>query len=123
MPPRKSTNTKATVPPAAASTATAAAVSHSQDLTKQSSEVAVASTEADIASDLTSAGGTSGTGDILELAPESRALYEVLTPFKFRGFPVKPPAWIELSASGAKPYQDAGVLGTEPGELPSVDED
>ncbi|MGH8039906.1 MAG: hypothetical protein ACREPD_19425 [Stenotrophomonas sp.] len=46
------------------------------------------------------------------------ALFEVLTPFKFRGHVVKPPAWIELPIEEAPLYQAAGVLGDEPGELP-----
>lgn len=49
------------------------------------------------------------------------ALYQVLTPFKFRGHVVKPPTFLELTAEQAKPYQDAKVLGTEAGEVPTVD--
>lgn len=49
------------------------------------------------------------------------AIWEVLSPFKFRGSVVKPPAWIELSDEEAKLYQAAGVLGTEPGEVPDTD--
>lgn len=60
------------------------------------------------------------TAEATEQAPT--ALYEVLTPFKFRGAPVKPPAWIELTAEEAAPYQAAGVLGTEPGEVPEHSE-
>lgn len=51
------------------------------------------------------------------------AIYEVLTPFKFRSLIVKPPEWIELGANEAKPYQAAGVLGTEPGEVPTDDDE
>lgn len=51
------------------------------------------------------------------------AIFEVLTPFKFRGVIVKPPEWIELGADEAKPYQAAGVLGTEPGEVPTDDDE
>ena len=41
-------------------------------------------------------------------------IWEVLTPFKFRGLVVKPPQWLHLPVEEAQPYQDAGVLGTEP---------
>lgn len=50
------------------------------------------------------------------------AMYEVLTPFKFRGAVVKPPVWIELTAEEAAPYHAAGVLGIEPGEVPEHSE-
>lgn len=53
----------------------------------------------------------------------STAMFEVLTPFKFRGARVIPPAWLELTDDEAKPYQDAGVLGTEPGEVPTDTDD
>lgn len=46
----------------------------------------------------------------------ARVCFEVLTPFKFKGHPVKPPAWIEISEDDAAFYQAAGVLGTEPAE-------
>ncbi len=46
----------------------------------------------------------------------ARVCFEVLTPFKFKGNPVKPPAWIEISEDDAAIYQAAGVLGTEPAE-------
>ncbi|RRU89620.1 hypothetical protein EGJ24_02775 [Stenotrophomonas maltophilia] len=46
----------------------------------------------------------------------ARVCFEVLTPFKFKGHPVKPPAWIEISEDDAANYQDAGVLGSEPAE-------
>jgi hypothetical protein len=46
----------------------------------------------------------------------ARVCFEVLTPFKFKGHPVKPPAWIEISEDDAAIYQAAGVLGTEPAE-------
>lgn len=46
----------------------------------------------------------------------ARVCFEVLTPFKFKGRPVKPPAWIEISEDDAAIYQAAGVLGTEPAE-------
>lgn len=39
--------------------------------------------------------------------------YPVLVPFKFRGFVAKPPAYIQMDAEEARPYQDAGVLGDE----------
>lgn len=51
------------------------------------------------------------------------ALYEVLEPFKFRGARVKPPVLIEMTAAEAEPYQDAGVIGTEPSEAPSTTTD
>lgn len=53
--------------------------------------------------------------------PET-ALYEVLEPFKFQGAPVKPPSFLEMTAAEAQQYQEAGVLGTEPGEVPTSDE-
>lgn len=46
----------------------------------------------------------------------ARVCFEVLTPFKFKGHPVKPPAWIEISEDDAAIYQAAGVLGSEPAE-------
>ncbi len=46
----------------------------------------------------------------------ARVCFEVLTPFKFKGHPVKPPAWVEISEDDAAIYQAAGVLGTEPAE-------
>ncbi len=46
----------------------------------------------------------------------ARVCFEVLTPFKFRGSVLKPPAWIEMSEDDAAIYQAAGVLGTEPAE-------
>lgn len=55
--------------------------------------------------------------------PAITAMYEVLTPFKFRGARVIPPTWLELTDDEAKPYQDAGVLGTEPGEVPTDTDD
>ena len=42
------------------------------------------------------------------------ACFEVLSPFKYDGVVVKPPAWIEMSWEEAQDYQDAGVLGDEP---------
>lgn len=56
-------------------------------------------------------------------AQPSTAMFEVLTPFKFRGKRVIPPAWLELTDDEAKPYQDEGVLGTEPGEVPTDTDD
>ena len=50
--------------------------------------------------------------------PGESAIYEVLTPFKFRGLIVKPPEWIELGANEAKPYQAAIQFGAPgPGQL------
>lgn len=46
----------------------------------------------------------------------ARVCFEVLTPFKFRGSVLKPPAWIEMSEDDAAMCQAAGVLGTEPAE-------
>lgn len=46
----------------------------------------------------------------------ARVCFEVLTPFKFRGSVLKPPAWLEISEDDAAIYQAAGVLGTEPAE-------
>lgn len=47
--------------------------------------------------------------------PEQNAdlCYPVLTPFKFRRVVVKPPAFVQMSAAEARPYQAAGVLGNE----------
>ncbi|AMV00327.1 hypothetical protein [Xanthomonas citri] len=86
-----------------------------------STPAVVTSTEAS-AGTTTSAAGAIVTQDITEQPPETRALYEVLTPFKFRGATVKPPTWLELSASESESYQVAGVLGTEPGELPMLED-
>lgn len=44
------------------------------------------------------------------------AFYEVLTPFKLGGVPVKPPAFVELTADEAVQFQEAGVISDEPGE-------
>lgn len=65
--------------------------------------------------------GTDPAAPLLNATESATALYEVLTPFKFRGHPIKPPVWIELTAAEAKGYQEAHVLGTEPGEVPSVE--
>ncbi len=40
--------------------------------------------------------------------------FEVLSPFKYDGVVVKPPAWIEMTWDEAEDYQEAGVLGDEP---------
>lgn len=45
--------------------------------------------------------------------PKLELCYPVLTPTKFRGVIVKPPAFIQMSAAEAKPYQDAGIVGGE----------
>ena len=56
--------------------------------------------------------------------PET-ALYQVLEPFWLNGATVKPtgadgaPVFIEMAAGEAQAYQDAGVLGTEPAEVPA----
>ena len=50
-------------------------------------------------------------------APET-AIYQVLEPFKFGDTVLKPPCWIEMTAAEAQTYQDAGVLGNEPGDVP-----
>lgn len=55
--------------------------------------------------------------------PQPTALWEVLSPFKFRGATVKPEAWIELTAEEAALYQAAGVLGTEPADVPDTDDE
>lgn len=57
--------------------------------------------------------------------PET-SLFQVLQPFWLNGATVKPtdahgaPVFIEMSDAEAKPYQDAGVLDTEPGEVPAT---
>lgn len=56
----------------------------------------------------------------IDQSPET-AMYEVLEPFKFQGVPVKPPSFIEMTAAEALPYQEAGVLGDAPGEVPTSD--
>lgn len=43
--------------------------------------------------------------------PKSELSYPVLTPFKFRGGIVKPPAILQLAPDQAREYQAAGVLG------------
>ncbi len=50
------------------------------------------------------------------------SMFQVLEPFKFHGAAVKPGEWVEMSDDEAREYQDAGVLGTEPGEVPDADE-
>lgn len=58
--------------------------------------------------------------------PET-ALYQVLEPFWLNGTTVKPtdadgaPVFIEMDAGEVQAYQDAGVLGTEPAEVPTAD--
>ncbi len=47
--------------------------------------------------------------------------WEVLTPFKFKGTVIKPPAWLQLEEEEAKLYQAASVLGTVPAEVPSAE--
>jgi hypothetical protein len=39
--------------------------------------------------------------------------FPVLTPFKFRGVIVKPPAFVQMERDEARPYFYAGVIGTE----------
>ena len=57
--------------------------------------------------------------------PET-ALYQVLEPFWLNGATVKPtdrdgaPVFIEMSAAEAREYQEAGVLGDEPADLPDT---
>ena len=59
--------------------------------------------------------------------PET-ALYQVLQPFWLNGATVKPkhtdgaPVFIEMSAAEAREYQEAGVLGDEPAEVPDTNE-
>ena len=59
--------------------------------------------------------------------PET-ALYQVLEPFWLNGATVKPkhtdgaPVFIEMSAAEAREYQEAGVLGDEPAEVPGSTE-
>lgn len=65
------------------------------------------------------------TAAAAQKAPDT-AVYQVLEPFWLNGATVKPmvdgaPVWIEMTEAEAKPYQDAGVLGTEPGEVPAPD--
>ena len=65
------------------------------------------------------------TAAAAQKAPDT-AVYQVLQPFWLNGATVKPmadgaPVWIEMTEAEAKPYQDAGVLGTEPGEVPAIE--
>ena len=39
--------------------------------------------------------------------------FPVLTPFKFRGVIVKPPAFVQMPREEARPYFYAGVIGAE----------
>lgn len=39
--------------------------------------------------------------------------YQALTPFKFQGCVIKPPAFVQMSAEEARPYQAAGVVSDE----------
>lgn len=45
--------------------------------------------------------------------PKADLCYPALTPFKFRGVVVKPPAFVQMSADEARLYQAAGVIGGE----------
>jgi len=45
--------------------------------------------------------------------PTTDLCYPVLTPFKFHGVIVKPPAYVQMSADEAPLYQAAGVIGGE----------
>ncbi|EMT5435345.1 hypothetical protein [Stenotrophomonas maltophilia] len=47
--------------------------------------------------------------------------FEVLSPFKYDGVVVKPPAWIEMTWDEAEDYQEAGVLGDEPVTLAELE--
>ncbi|HEL7889314.1 hypothetical protein [Stenotrophomonas maltophilia] len=67
------------------------------------------------ASGAAGAADAAGVNSLDDDAP-ARVCFEVLTPFKFKGHPVKPPAWIEISEDDAATYQAAGVLGTDPAE-------
>ncbi|WP_374607116.1 hypothetical protein [Thermomonas sp.] len=64
----------------------------------------------------------------IQSAPET-SLYQVLQPFWLNGATVKPtgpdgaPVWIEMSAAEAREYQEAGVLGDEPAEVPDTHAD
>lgn len=51
--------------------------------------------------------------------------YQTLTPFKFRGCVIKPPAFVQMSAEEARPYQAAGVVSDEGAEyeLPAGDDE
>lgn len=50
--------------------------------------------------------------------------YQTLTPFKFHGCVIKPPACVQMSADEARPYQAAGVVSDEGEEfdLPEGDD-
>lgn len=50
--------------------------------------------------------------------PSTELCYPVLTPFKFEGVIVKPPAFIQLSEEEAAPYIADEVLGADSVELP-----
>lgn len=49
--------------------------------------------------------------------------YPVLTPFKFKGTAVKPPAFVQMSADEAEPYLAAQVIGKESVLPPEVDDE
>ncbi|MDN5925041.1 MAG: hypothetical protein L0H70_08590 [Xanthomonadales bacterium] len=49
--------------------------------------------------------------------PDANLCYPVLTPFKYGGFVVKPPSFIQMGEDEAREYQDAGVLGGGDGAL------
>lgn len=60
---------------------------------------------------------TAATQSAIDKAPETNT-FEVLEPFWFGGAVIKPGCFIEMTDAEAVPFQDAGVLGTEPGEVP-----
>lgn len=61
----------------------------------------------------------------IEEATET-SMFQVFEPFKYQGVVIKPtdaegnPVFIEMTAAEAEQYQDAGVLGTEAGEVPDT---
>ncbi|MGB3393246.1 MAG: hypothetical protein WA956_05600 [Stenotrophomonas sp.] len=63
---------------------------------------------------------------VQQAAKPKTAAYRVLEPFWLGGTTIKPttpngdPVLIEMTAAEAEPYQDAGVLGAEPSEVPAV---
>jgi len=52
---------------------------------------------------------------------QAHACFQVLAPFWFRGGVIKPPAYIQMDVTEVLPYQEAGVLGTEPTQVPDAD--
>lgn len=68
-------------------------------------------------------GGEILAGQALDMdkEPEGGWCYPVLTPTKFRGALIKPPAFIQLTAQEAAPYLAANVVGDDVSFPPTAD--